>query len=218
MVSVITSLTVMTGNFVLSIILLASLNQLWTMLNGLQLTTHLPLFSLKFPSNAGFLLSFLISVATFDIMPIEGIWFFFDLPERGSHNSSFQASGYEFKYIVENMGTCFFMTQIYFLLCIVALICYFILRCTKGCLIEYVSSVHAKLKEILFWPVALRFVYESYLELVICVAIALLNLEWNSENFSIGYTTIFTIFMGLVIIALPCFTGIFYYCHLSKVE
>ena len=39
------------------------------------------LFNLKFPANASFLLNFLVTVATFDLMPIETIWFFFDFPE-----------------------------------------------------------------------------------------------------------------------------------------
>ena len=71
----------MGGNLILNIILAASLNQLWTMLNGLQLSTHMQLFNLKFPANASFLLKFLVTVATFDVMPIETIWFFFDFPE-----------------------------------------------------------------------------------------------------------------------------------------
>ena len=75
------SSSVMGGNLILNIILAASLNQLWTMLNGLQLSTHMQLFNLKFPANASFLLNFLVTVATFDVMPIETIWFFFDFPE-----------------------------------------------------------------------------------------------------------------------------------------
>ena len=67
------------------------------------------LFNLKFPANAGFLLSFLVTVATFDFMPIEAIWFFFDFPESGSFSLEFASSGYEYVNLVENMGTCFFL-------------------------------------------------------------------------------------------------------------
>ena len=71
----------MVGNFIVSIILAASLNQLWSMLNGLQLAVHLPLFYTLFPANANYFLSFLIDVATFDILPsLEVIAFFFDFP------------------------------------------------------------------------------------------------------------------------------------------
>ena len=47
------------------------------------------MFNLKFPANAGFLLNFLISVATFDVLPIEAIWLFFDFPELGAFSPSF---------------------------------------------------------------------------------------------------------------------------------
>ena len=71
----------MGGNLILNLILAFSLNHLWSMLNGLQLTTHMQLLNLKFPANAGFLLNFLVTVATFDPIPVEVIWFFFDFPE-----------------------------------------------------------------------------------------------------------------------------------------
>ena len=105
----------MGGNFLLNLAMVAALQHLWSMLNGLQISTHMQLFNLKFPANAGFLLNFLVNVATFDIMPIEGIWFFFDLPERGAFSLSFASSGYEYTYLVENMGTCFFLVQVYIL-------------------------------------------------------------------------------------------------------
>ena len=79
----------MGGNFLVNLILAASLNQLWSMLNGLQLSTHMQLFNLKFPANAGFLLNFLVTVATFDLLPIEVVWYFFDFPETGSFSLSF---------------------------------------------------------------------------------------------------------------------------------
>ena len=62
---------VMAGNFIISLLMAASLNQLWSMIGGLQLTVHLPLFSVYFPANANFFITFIIEVATFDIMPPE---------------------------------------------------------------------------------------------------------------------------------------------------
>ena len=59
------------------------------MINGLQLSTHMQLFNLKFPANASFLVRFLVDVAMFDIVPIEAIWYFFDFPEAGSYSLSF---------------------------------------------------------------------------------------------------------------------------------
>ena len=122
----------MGANFVLNLILAAALNQLWSMLNGLQLSTHMQLFNLRFPANASFLLSFLVNVATFDIMPIETIWFFFEFPEAGSYSLSFQSSGYEYIYLIENMGTCFFLVQIYLTSCVIALVLWIVLKYTNS--------------------------------------------------------------------------------------
>ena len=96
-------------DFLFNFILSASLNQLWSMLNGLQLLVHLPLFNLKFPANASYMLNFSIHVATFDFLPIESIWWIFDFPEKGAFNLSFYSSGYEYVNLIENMGTCFYM-------------------------------------------------------------------------------------------------------------
>ena len=104
---------VMGSNLVVNFILAASLNHLWSMINGLQLSTHMQLFSLKFPANAGFLVRFLVSVATFDLLPIEVIWFFFELPDRGSFDVNFESSGYEYKHVIENLGTSMFFVQVY---------------------------------------------------------------------------------------------------------
>ena len=86
------------------------------------------LFNLKFPANASFLLNFLVNVATFDLVPIEAIWFFFDFPEQGAFSLSFQTSGYEYIYLIENMGNCFFLVQIYITACILTLILWLLVK------------------------------------------------------------------------------------------
>ena len=105
----------MAGTFALSLIMAASLNQLWSMMNGLQLAVHLPLFSSKFPANAGFLLVFLIDIATFDMLPEEVIDFFFDFPDKDPYNEAFEATRYESMYAVENLGICFMLINFYLL-------------------------------------------------------------------------------------------------------
>lgn len=57
------------GNFILNAALSGSLNSLWTMINTLQLTLHLPAMNLKIPGNASFFSGILINIAKFDIIP-----------------------------------------------------------------------------------------------------------------------------------------------------
>ena len=173
------------------------------------------LFNLKFPANASFLQNFLITIATFDITPIEAIWFFFDFPELGSYSPSFGDSGYDYIFLVENMGTCFFMVQVYLFSCLITLSLGLLIRL---CSITRAKPRHKKIKDTLFWGTAIRFVFESYLELVICVTIGMLHISWSQDNLSITYCTIFTIFFTVAVLLLPLFTSVFYYRNIDKVE
>ena len=74
------------------------------------------------------------------------------------------------------------------------------------------------MKEGLFWSVPLRFMFEAYLELSICVSIGLLNLQWDNKNFSIQYNAIFTIVFVILVILMPLFTLVFYYYKIDSVE
>ena len=92
---------VMGGNFVINLILAASLSQLWSMLNGLQLAVHLPLFNLLFPANANMFIEFVIDLATFDLVPPELILMIFSFPEDTEPFSmGFDTTGYSSMYPV----------------------------------------------------------------------------------------------------------------------
>ena len=67
----------MVGNLLTKI----SLSQVWSLVNGLQVIVHLPLFNCKFPANAEMFLSKLIDVATFEILPEEYVDLYTDYPE-----------------------------------------------------------------------------------------------------------------------------------------
>ena len=112
----------MAANFVVSLIMAGSLNQLWSMLNGLQLAVHLPLFFVVFPANANFFLTFLIDVATFDFLPEGVISWFFAFPVKPSFNLAFQSCRYASMYAIENLSTCLFLFNIYIIQCVIYII------------------------------------------------------------------------------------------------
>jgi len=164
-------LAVMGGNMVVNFILAASLNHLWSMINGLQIPTHMQLFSLKFPANASFLVRFLVSVATFDILPIEVIWFFFELPDRGSYIVNFASSGYEYMHVLENLGTSMFLIQVYITSCILMMIAKWLRHKSP-----HIEKYYLKSHKFLFWGAALRFIFEAYLEIGLAVIIGLVTM------------------------------------------
>ena len=56
--------------FIISIFLSASLSQLWSMLNNQQIMVHMPMFEgVKFPANSMQVVSYLIKLATFNLIP-----------------------------------------------------------------------------------------------------------------------------------------------------
>jgi len=60
----------MAGNFFLSTFMSLSLNFLWEMVNCLQVIVYLPLLNLVFPANLNMVMTGLIKVATFDVVPM----------------------------------------------------------------------------------------------------------------------------------------------------
>jgi len=88
----------MSGNFVLNLILSASLNQVWSMLNSLQISVHGPMFSkLKFPANAMMFNQYLSYIANFDLInTAENIDpYFYYFPEDEAFSINFAQCGYE---------------------------------------------------------------------------------------------------------------------------
>ena len=198
-------------NYVTNLALISALNQLWAMINGLQLTTHLQLLNLKFPANSAFMLNFLVNIANFDVLPVEAIWFFFDLPEQGAHSLNFQNSGYEYKFLIENMGTQFFFVQGYLFIVLLTLLTALVVRYTRSAKLD---KVNKKVKEKIYWSLALRFVFESYLEFLICVTIGVMNLQWSSTNPAVSYNSIFTLTFGVVLVII-LLTTIFYFFKIN---
>ncbi len=61
----------MAGNLVMNIVLSASLQQLWSLINTQQIIVLMPLFKLKLPPNAGMFFGFINQIAAFDILPTD---------------------------------------------------------------------------------------------------------------------------------------------------
>ena len=109
----------MGSNLIINLVMAASLSQLWSMLNGLQLAVHLPLFNLNFPANANLFIEFIIQVATFDLVPPDLILLIFSFPDAEAFTMGFDTTGYSSMFPIENLGTCWMLVQIYCLLVLI---------------------------------------------------------------------------------------------------
>ena len=84
------------------------------MLNSQQMVVHMPMYrSLKFPANSMLIVEYMISLATFDLVPTEGIdeakyyW-----PEADAFNSNFESVGVESKLMLANIGFVLYMIYV----------------------------------------------------------------------------------------------------------
>ena len=68
------SSTLLAGNAFANMFLSGSLNQVWGMINNLQMIIHAPLINIQFPGNAFMLYEVMIPVATFDILPTDDMF------------------------------------------------------------------------------------------------------------------------------------------------
>jgi hypothetical protein len=106
------------ANFLLSLVMSFSLQYLWGLINCLQLIVYLPLLNVVFPANINMLLSVLISVATFDVVPfideINEFLFVYTVNDVNEQQSSgWEALGFETKQFVTNSGSLFLVAAIF---------------------------------------------------------------------------------------------------------
>lgn len=61
-------------NALSNIFLQASLNQVWGMINNLQMVVNYPMINIQFPGNAFGLFNSLIMIASFDFLPTDSFY------------------------------------------------------------------------------------------------------------------------------------------------
>jgi len=193
---------------VINLLLAASLNQLWSLMNGLQVMSHLTLFGIVFPPNANVFMVAFVTVANFEIVPTDIVYpLFFELPECQAHSSGFELTGYESIYVSENLGTIFVLMHVYAILYIASGLLFLL-----GKKWNSFAKGYQKLAKFLFWNGLIRFFIEAYLELSLAVIVNLVHLKWDTESGAELYSSITTVFYSLIVVGLPIFLAFFYGC------
>ena len=83
---------------------------------------------------------------------------------------------------------------------------------------KHIETLHYKMKKWLFWGAALRVIFESYLELTICITIGFLHMQWPSDDFAVAYNNIFAIVMAVIVIMMPLYSSVFYGWHIEDMD
>ena len=119
----------MVVNFFTAFFVGASMNVLWSTLNGLQLLVHFPLLYTPIPANAHYFSTYLIDVATFEFIP-EQFLDLFDFPYKESYNLAMQSTGYSSMFTIGNMWTSFILINLF----IAGMLIWLIMLIFKNCL------------------------------------------------------------------------------------
>ena len=65
-----------------NILMSGAMSQVWGMINGLQLFVHFPMFDIEFPMFAQVVVSKLITIASFDVLPTDDLFLEMGSPEE----------------------------------------------------------------------------------------------------------------------------------------
>ena len=164
----------------------------------------------------------MITIATFDIIENQDLFgMILEFPDEDEDDldAGFAESGYDSAYMINLLGMGFIILVVIFFMMIMLLIFLPI----KGCF-KPVLKMHNKVSGIIFWGFWLRFIIEDCL-----VALISVFCDWKAndihgeQNDEIEVNKLFlgidkglTIFLGIVLLALPIFILIFYRVNFNK--
>ena len=110
--------------------------------------------NLKFPANSMFITEFIIQIANFELIEVEGNY---KLPEEDPYNLSFSQCGYESIFFVSNMGFPQYIIFAHF-----ALAAFFIVLYLITLVIPKLKRFTNYLSSYLFWNGFIRLYIELY--------------------------------------------------------
>ena len=140
-----------------------AMQQVWGLINGLQVFVHLPTLGVLFPEPAQELVDYIVGIANFDLIPNLDNYYgeLFEKPDEDEDNmiSKFVDTGYESRYFIINAGSLF----VFFLLLLVLIaLLPACLLCTRLC--TCCKKPFAKFKKWLFINPLIRFLLEATLD------------------------------------------------------
>ena len=151
------------SNVVVNILLSGSLNQVWAMIEGLQIVCHMGLFKMKSPGNVNAFNEFFAELASFNVIDTATVTNdFFYFPEMDAISLNFQNAGYETNLLVPSLGTLFYIIVGQTSLVFVHMLLYLV-----AAAIPKTGVLRNKVSAYLYWNGSIRFMMESYMDIVL---------------------------------------------------
>ena len=183
------------GNLIINILMKGSLGQVWKMIEGLQVVSHLPLFDLKSPGNVNAFNEYFAEIASFKIIDVTGITAdIFYFPEMDSLSLNFQNAGYDTTLIIPSLGNLLYILFLHFCLAVVHLLLFVLAK-----IIIKVSKVKSKVARYLYWNGSIRFFMEGYFDFLLFALINVKHLNWSGAFWEVTVCNILSwTIIGLV--------------------
>lgn len=164
------------SNFILSLLVSASLQYLWGMISAQQIVVLLPLFNVQIPANTYLFFEQLMMIAAFDLIPTDSIYERLSPSAGDAISSAFEQLGFEHHLIMNNFGTLgltfAFLPILYAFYMLVSLF----KHQAKACL-RYRESLRNKL----FYGYLIRLIMESFVIGMICSLISMRVILFRDE-------------------------------------
>ena len=194
----------MAGNFVLNVVLAASLQQLWSMINTYQIIVLLPLFNIEMPANAQIFFGFIMEIASFDILPMQKFYDkYLPTPDWDEPlNDKFNNLGFQSTFFLNNMGTMVIGLAMIPLLSALLLVLQLLSRFSSK-----IAKFKNKLYASLFWSQQIILLFESFAMLCMCAFINVIHLTYESKCEVVN--SVLTITFMVVCCALPLIICVF---------
>jgi len=181
------------------------------MVNCLQIIVHLPLIAVATPANASMLLTTIMGIANFDVLPagdiMDATLNFHPTPPE---NSFYEENGYETSNFAECLGTFFLIITYVAVKLVILLIIH------PFTYFFYPLKLSMWLRKGLFWGTIIRLILEGYLETTIS---ALINYEWLYWiNWSDAFLNTNVIVFSIISYTAPPVLYIFLSCNMFRVD
>lgn len=192
------TVTMITGFFA-GLLMSTVMNYVWSMLDNLQIVTHLPLIKSKSPANANEFNQFFLDIASLQLVDVnlmdEGLLYY---PEGEAYNLEFLAQGYDTCFMIPAMGTVFFLLCTYLATIVTHAILFFIEKKAPK-----VAIVRGFLSKLLYWGPLSRFFMESYMEMCILAFINMETLFWHPKLHALKFSNVVGLILLGAYLALP---------------
>ena len=179
------------------------------MLNAIQIVIQIPLMlKLKIPGNVQFVSTFLVTIATFDLIPTDKLNdYLYYFPEEEPFSINFAQYGYDSRLFIGNMGLSLWIIYLNIFLSIICLLAFV---CWKW--------LFKKLSPHLFWNGLIRLFIEVFQEVALIGALNLHTVEWSSSFMTVEYSNYLALIFTSLIFLVPIGLTVFYCRRLNDLN